>query len=59
MILSKVAAVFHQHSDFLTALGDLESCKGNQAQAKKDWALALAHAPAYAKEVRALREKLK
>ena len=58
-MLSKVAAIFHQHSDYLTARGDLEECKGDHAQAKKEWALALAHAPAYAKEVRALREKLK
>ena len=58
-LLMKVAAVFHQHSDYLTALGDLDECKGDHAKAKKDWALALSRAPAYAKEVRALQEKLK
>jgi len=58
-ILRQVTILYRENADYLQVLGDGHACKGNKSEARESWQKALARFPAYAKDTRALQEKLK
>jgi hypothetical protein len=57
--LETARSYFYESSAYYSNLGDFHNCKGSLAKAKDAWKKALALSPAYARQVRSLKEKLK